>query len=310
MAFYIVLNQVTTLFLLIAAGFYLTKISAIGERGVKEMTNLLFMVVTPCIIITSFQLDYTPDRVNKLLIALFASIGIHLFSIIAGELVFRKRFFKNTDQSTVVRFSTVYSNAGFMGLPLLDAVLGQEGLFMGSVYIAVFNAFTWTHGVMLYTGKTDRKSLIKAVLNPNVGAIFFGLAFFLLSIKIPSPVYNSMHFVSNLNTPLAMIIIGNRIAQIDLRVIFSGMALWPAIFARNIAMPVSLLFALHFAGVEGHTLLGCILPVACPTAGSTVLIAGMYGADSIFGARLMTISTLFSIVSIPLVVYLYTVLGY
>jgi predicted permease len=310
MAFYIVLNQVITLFLLIAAGFYLTKIKAIGERGVKDMTNILFLIVTPCIIITAFQLDYTPERVGKLLIALGASVGIHLFSIIAGEIAFHKRFFRDAGQSKVVRFSTVYSNAGFMGLPLLDAVLGQEGLFMGSVYIAVFNAFTWTHGVMLYTGKTDRKSLVKTVLNPNVAAIFIGLLFFFLSLKIPGPLYNSMHFVSNLNTPLAMIVIGNRIAQIDLREILSGMALWPAIFARNIAMPLILLFALHFAGISGPILLACILPAACPTAGNTVLIAEMYGADSVFGARLMTISTMFSIVSIPLIVYMFTALGY
>jgi malate permease and related proteins len=289
---------------LIAAGYYLTRISIITDKGVKEMTRLLFGIVTPCIIITSLQLDYSTERAHHLLVAFIAFVSIHLFSVVFGEIFFNKRLVADAGQSRVARFSTVYSNAGFMGLPVLDALLGQEGLFIGSVYIAVFNIFTWTHGVIVYSGKVDKKSLIKALVNPNIVAIVVGMLFFYFAVKIIAPVEDGMIFLSQLNTPLSMIIIGNRIAQINLKSLFSGLVLWPAIFVRNIVMPVILLFSMRWFGVSGVLLLACIIPVACPTAGNTVLIAELYGADSIFASRLMALSTLFSIVTIPAVVFI------
>jgi len=310
MAFTIVLNQVITLFLIMAVGYILTKLSLISETGIKELTTILLFVVTPAIIISSLQIEVTPQSIQMLTLAFVSSVSIFIFSIISGDLIFRERFFKNKDHCVPVRFSTVYSNAGFMGLPLIEAVLGKEGLLMGSIFVAVFNFFAWTHGVMLYTGKGDRKSLRKALINPNIIAIAAGLILFAFAIRLPKPVYNSVYFLSTLNTPLAMIVIGNRIARINIREIFAGWAIWIAIFARNIVMPLILMFALHFAGVRGMLLLGCMIPVACPTAGNTVLFAELFGGDSLFAARLMTLSTLLSIITIPALVYLFTILAF
>lgn len=310
MAFSIVSNQVITLFFIMSVGYILTKISLISEKGVKDMTTILLYVVTPSIIIHSFQLELTDSRVDMLRIAVISCFSIFIFAIVTSEIFFRDRFFKTKEQSKVVRFSTVYSNAGFMGLPLLEAVLGQEGLFMGSIFVAIFNIFVWTHGIMLYSKRDVNTPMYRALLNPNLIAIAFGIVLFIFPIHIPRPVDRGIYFLSTLNTPLAMIVIGNRIAGIKLKELYYGAAIWIAILARNIAMPLLLMFALHFSGVKGITLLGCILPVACPTAGNTVLFAEMFGSDSFFAARLMTLSTLLSLLTIPLIVYIFTYLSF
>lgn len=310
MAFTIVLNQVITLFLIMAVGYILTKLSLLSETGVKELTTILLFVVTPAIIIISLQVEVTPQRISMLKLAFFSALSIFIFSIVSSDFVFREKFFANPEHSTVVRFSTVYSNAGFMGLPLVEAVLGQDGLLMGSIFIAVFNFFAWTHGVILYSGYSDLRSMKKSVLNPNIIAIVVGVILFSFAIKLPKPIYSSVHFLSTLNTPLAMIVIGNRIARIRFRELLSGYAIWIAILTRNVIMPLILMIALHFAGVKGALLLGCMIPVACPTAGNTVLFAELFDKDSFFAARLMTLSTLISIVTIPALVYLFTVLSF
>lgn len=310
MTFFIVLNQVITLFLIMSVGYALTKLSLISETGIKELTTILLFVVTPAIIISSLQIEVTQERIYMLKLALFSGVSVFIFSIVVSYLVFREKFFKNREHSQVVQFSTVYSNAGFMGLPLVEAVLGQEGLLMGSIFIAIFNFFVWTHGVILYTGKTNRKSLRKALINPNIIAIAVGAILFAFAIKLPKPVHNSIYFLSTLNTPLAMIVIGNRIARINVGELFSGWAIWIAILARNIVMPLILMISLHLAGVRGILLLGCMIPVACPTAGNTVLFAELFNKDSLFAARLMTFSTLLSIITIPALVYLFTILSF
>jgi hypothetical protein len=303
MAFFTILNQVFILFILMAVGSFIFRFRMIDENGVRQFTSVLCYIVSPSMIIYAFQMQFSTKLITGLLIATFSSIGIHLFSIIAGKLIFNKKTVGDVYKRGVMRFSTVYSNSGFMGLPLLQAVAGTKGLFYGAAYNGVFNLFSWSHGMMVYSGKTDKKSLVKAIVNPNIIAVFVGIILFRFSIQLPSPIYLSVKYISNLNTPLSMLIIGTSISQIPLRSIFVGKSAWVVVFLRNLVLPSVVIFALHVMGVSGQLLLCCVIPVACPAAGITVLFAKLVGKDTNFPAKLVTVTTIMSIVTIPIVVY-------
>lgn len=304
MAFQTVFFQVLILFLLMAAGFGAGKLKMLGDEGAKQLTSILLSIVSPCVIIISFQIRFSKELIYGLLISTISAFGIHVISIFLGFLFFKKKI--PEQYRKLLRFAGVYSNSGFMGIPLLQAIIGPQGVFYGSAYLAVFNLFAWTHGVMVFTGKTDRRSVIKAVINPNIIAVLVGLSLFLLNVRIPTPFYDAFHYIYDLNTPLSMLVIGYKMTKIDFRTMFTGKLLWPGVFMRNLFMPLLLLFSLHFFGVRGLLLLACVIQVSCPVAGNTVLFSELYGGDTLFASKLMTLSTLFSIFSIPLVVYLAT----
>jgi predicted permease len=308
-AFFTVLDQVVIMFLLMATGYLVLKIGILNENSCKSLTRMLLLVVAPIVIVYSFQIKFNMSLLQGLLIAAASAAGAHFLGILLGYFVFNKHS-TDDEHRTILRFSTVYSNCGFVGIPLLAAIIGTKGVFYASVYMAVFNIFTWTHGVALFSGKADKKNLLKLVLNPNIIAITIGILFFCLSVKIPFLIYDGMKYIFNMNTPLAMIVIGARMAQIDPRTLLTDHMVWPGVLMKNIIVPVLALFVLHFSGVSGVLLLACLIPIACPVAGNAVLIPDMFGVDTKFATKLMSLSTLFSVVSIPLLVYIVTTFQY
>jgi predicted permease len=308
-AFYKILSQVSVLFLLIAVGYLTGKLRLLTDRGVKELTDLLIYIVSPVVIIFSFQLPFTKARASGLLISTLAAFGVHIFGIALATFVLNRRTVPDEERRRVLRFGAVYSNSGFMGLPLLDALAGTEGVFYGSVYMVVFNIFCWTHGYALFTGKGDKKSYLKALYNPNLIAVIIGMFFFFLSIRLPGPVDSGLQYLYNLNTPLSMLIIGNRLSQFKLRRLFLDRWIWPGIALRNLVIPAALVGALHLCGLRGTMLLCCSLSAACPVAANTVLFAELTGKSTEFPTKLMMVSTFLCIGTIPLIVALGTSLS-
>ena len=153
-------QQVLVLFILIGVGALLTKIGMITENGAKTMTDVVLYAVTPCVIVNAFQREYQPAMLGGLLVALLAAFLTLLFSVLLAELLYRKR---DIDRGVVLKFALVFSNCGFMALPLQEAVLGEDGVFYGAAYIAVFNLFMWTYGLIVMGRRTSPKAAMRAV---------------------------------------------------------------------------------------------------------------------------------------------------
>jgi malate permease and related proteins len=309
LAFFTVLFQVVVIFILMAAGFLLFKTGILDDHSCRSMTRMLIYLVSPVIIVYSFQIKLTPELMHGLEVSALSAVGAHVAGIIITQLLFA-RHPADRSRRSALKYAVVYSNCGFIGIPLLTALLGTKGVFYASVYIGVFNLFTWTHGVMVFTGKPDRRALRGIVLNPNLMALAVGLMLFAFSVKIPTLLYDSMGYIFNMNTPLAMIVIGARMAQTDMRTIFTDKLVWPGVLLRNFAMPVLMLMLLHLAGVSGPLLTACLIPVCCPVGGNTVLFADLFGSEVTFATKVMTVSTLLSVLSIPAVVYLISALRF
>jgi predicted permease len=311
---FVVLNQVIILYILMAVGFGVYKSKMLTDTGVQQMTELLLLVVTPCLIVYSFLHEkFTPSHLSGLIISAALAAGVHIFSIVLSQIIYRKNIPENYRK--VLKFASVYSNCGFMGLPLIFAVLGTEGTFYGSVFIAVFNLFLWTHGVIIYkkhddnnAEKFDFKFLLKAVINPNVIAIFVGVIFFCFSLKVPLQIDMSLSYIQLINTPLSMIIIGSLMAKANLKTLFNDAYILPGILIKNLIVPILFVVFLHIFKLVGYVYIACLLQTACPVAGNTALFAEKFGADTKFSAKLMTISTLLSIITIPLIIFINSVI--
>ena len=297
-----VVNQVIILFLLMVVGFFAMKRYIIDKNTVKKLSEVLVRITLPAMIITSFNREFSKELLANGGIMLVYSLSIHIFSILLGNIIFRKYPKSARD---VLKFVTVYSNCGYMGLPILEALYGQTGVFYGSIYIAVFNVFTWTHGIMIFTGEKDSKSFKKALTNPGIIAVFVGLLIFFFSIKLPYPVIKTFELLGAMTTPLSMLIIGSLIADAEFKKLFSGFTMYYVTAIRLILLPLITLIAFKALGINDTVLLGSsIATAAMPAAANTAVLAERYNGDSHLASRIVAFSTILSMITIPLILSL------
>lgn len=314
--------QVVEIFLLMGVGFGAARGGMLSEKASDELTRVLMLIVSPCVILHAFAIPFSGALAGGLLTAALAAVAVHAVGIAAARVVFNNRYpeaYRN-----ILRFGSIYSNCGFVGLPLLQAAVGGNSLIYGSVYIAVFNIFCWTHGVTLYqpgaaknAGLRDRARLfLKSALNPNLIAIMLGLAVFLLPAAFGGVFHagkacaavsgatraltGAMSYISDLNTPLSMIVIGTQIAGMELKNLFTEKHIWPGIAMRNLVLPGVMLLLFRAAALTGTPLYSLTVMTACPVAGNTVLFARLFHRNADFSSKLMTVSTLFSLATVPL----------
>ncbi|MGM9606902.1 MAG: AEC family transporter [Oscillospiraceae bacterium] len=288
-----VVGQVLTLFLMMGVGFVFAKLKWFSKEASSQCTQLILYVVGPCIIITKLQIEATAAVVHTMLMAALGMALTYVVMIPLVQLMFRR---ENADTRVVHRFGMVYANNSFMGLPLLAGVLGEDALLFGVISMLVFFIFQWTHGVLTMGGKLNVRS---AVLNPGIIAILIGVCLFALGIRLPSPVYNAMDFMGDLNTPLAMVIIGGQMARSDILSVLKKPRLYLTSAIKLVFVPAItclLLLPLH---LEPLSYCACVVLSACPTAGVTAMFAQIFKRDEETAAQMVTLSTLLSIITLP-----------
>ncbi|NSW91496.1 MAG: AEC family transporter [Firmicutes bacterium] len=295
----VVINQVIILFLTMITGFVAKKRDIINNDTIKKLSEILLRITLPAMIIFSYNRQFSKELLAKGGIMLVYSLAIHLFGILLGNIIYWK-YPKNI--KNVLKFVTIYSNCGYMGLPVLEALYGQTGIFYASIYITIFNILTWTNGVMIFTGEKDIKSMKKALVNPGIIAVFIGLVIFFFSIKLPYPILKTLEMFGSMTTPLSMLIIGALIANTDFKKLFSGFALYYVTAIRLIILPLLTLITLKITGINDYTLLGsCVATAAMPAAANTAVFAERYNGDSVFASRVVAFSTIISMITIPVI---------
>lgn len=295
-----VLTQVAILLILIFIGFCLTKLKILTESAVKSITDIVLYLVTPCVIIKSFaDRDYSPASLKKLLISFLWAVIVHFLFIALAHLLIRT---KKISEKKVFLFSVVFSNCGFMSLPLQQAVLGDEGVFFGASYVAIFNIFMWCYGSFVMSG--DKKALLskKAVLNPGVIAVTIGFIVFILSVPIPKIIYEPISYLAAFNTPLPMIIIGYHLTRGNFFKTFkNGWAIW-SIALRLVIMPLAALGIMWVAGLRGALLVSLSISACSPIAAATTMFAGKYGGETQLSANTVSLCTVLSVITMPLII--------
>ena len=295
--------QVGVLFALMAVGAVCRRVRLVDETSVKGMVNVLLLVVTPSLIIDSFQRPFDSSMMHgffwAFVIAAFAHVAIILFA----------RIFSRGDDSSrpVLRLAMVFSNAGFMGIPLEQAILGAEGVFYGIVYVVVFNFFMWSWGLyeMRGTGNGERsRSLRPMIVNPGTVGIAIGLPLFFASISLPAILKTPVHLLAGLNTPLAMLVIGFYLAGADFRRVVRMPSAYLAAAVRLMAYPlamVALLYPLR-AHFPREMMLALVTAASAPVAAMVSMFASKFERDVDLSVGLVSGTTLLSILTMPPVI--------
>ncbi len=297
----IVAIQVLIVFILITVGFILKKCKMIDENGSKQLTNILLMIVTPCVLISSYQKEFKTEYAFNLFLAAVFAILIHVIMIVISSLLYRR---EETKRYRINIFSAIYSNCGFMAIPLLSAVLGDDGIFYGSAYLAIFNIFYWTHGVIVYSGTKKALSLKKAFLNPGVIGTVLSLLLFVLQIRLPKVLLEPVKYLAGLNTPLAMIVLGAYLANINFKNTLKKVSIYTVSLLRLIVFPVIAILLAKIMCLDNTVATALLISSACPTATVTTLFAAKFNLDAEYASELVSISTILSIITIPLVMLL------
>ncbi len=296
-----VLTQVTILFVLILIGVLLAKNKLLNDKSVSGMTDLVLVLVTPCVIVKSFFREFNKSDLRDLLISFLLGVIIHTAFILLTVLFLRD---KNKNRQAVLQYAAVFSNCGFMAIPLQQALLGDNGVFLGSSFVAIFNAFVWSWGLMIISG--DKKSLnpIKIITRPAILALIIGFIVFILSIPIPKVLSEPVGMLAALNTPLPMIIIGYHLASSNVLKGFTDVKCILTILLRLIIFPAAAIIGMWLCGIKGNMLISLAICCAAPVAANTTMFSAKHGRDTELSVNLVSLSTLLSLITIPLMITL------
>lgn len=298
--FILIFNQLLKMLCILVLGFICYRIKLLNQEGNRNLSNLLLMVVNPCLIITTYQTDYNAALVRGLLIAFAAAFTAHLIAIFIARICVGEK--GNADYA-LERFGAVYSNCGFMGIPLIYSVLGSEGVFYLTAYMTIFNILTWTHGLILLDGKFTPMRFKEGVTSPLVIGTAVGILLFFLQIKLPEVLLDSMEYIADINTPLAMIIAGLSVAQADLKKILTNLRTYWICTLKLLVVPLAVLFFLVLFNVEYKVAYTVLIASACPTATTLTMMAIRFNKNYKYASEIFAISTVLSIVTIPLVTF-------
>lgn len=300
--FLTVLEQVVILFVLIGIGAVLGRCQLIGETGAKNLANLVMYLATPCTIILSFQRKFDRAMLANLGIALLASLLSMVLLIILSHLFYAR--YRDEGKKRILRFAAVFSNCGYMCLPLQQALLGDDGVFYGAAYVAMFNLLVWSYGLVSMSGDRKEISGKKLVLNPGILSLAIGVVLFLASIKLPTVMSSPLQHLANLNTPVPMVLVGYYLSQDNLFETLRNKANYGCTALRLIAYPVISIAGMYLCGIRGTMLVTLAIAASAPAAAITTIFAAKYNQDVKTSVQIVSLSTLFSIITMPVLIAL------
>ena len=299
-------NQVFIMFLIMSIGFCLYKFRFVAERTADDMTTVLLYIVTPALILKTYQQEYSSENAKLLLVAL----GLASVAMVLGIIVsFLSRIGSKKKNADVEQFAACFPNNGFMGIPLVVSVAGTAGVFFSNTYLMVFQLAVWTFGVAIMQRANGTKftprTVLKLFANPTVISVFIGLACYFLRITFPKPITTTCSYLADMNTPLAMLVAGMLIAKVNLLGSFLRLRNYYIVFLRLIVFPICLIGLFTFLP-QPHDIKEYILIVtSCPTATNTILFARKFRRDVETASQIFALCTLSSIITIPLIIALF-----
>ena len=294
----IIFKQTVIMFLYMAVGFGLFRARLITKEGSASMAHLLLYVVLPSVLIRSFQVDYSPEKARELLISIAVGALLLLAAMLLAHLLLRK--------NAINDFGAAFSNAGFMGFPLITALLGADAVFYAAGFVAMLNALQWTYGQYLLSGDRADLSLKKIFGSPLVLSLLLGLALFFLRVKLPLLLGSAVSALSGMNAPLAMVILGVYLAQMDVKKALGSREIYLASAVRLILVPLvswALLYLL-FPGLSYAMKTAIYIAAMAPVGSNVAVYAQKQGKDYSYAVGLVCISTVLSIVTMPLLILL------
>lgn len=301
----LLMEEIIKLFVIMFMGYAVVKAGLMKSSESKSVSVILVYLVIPCVIIKAFQVDYTPDVQKGLFLAIAAAVAVHiLFLLITIPL---KKIFK---MDVIEQATSIYSNAGILVIPLVQELLGQDYVIYSSAYIAVQLILLWTQGKNMLC-EEEKLEWKKIFLNVNIISIIAGIVLFLFRIKLPGGVQDVLGMMNNMIGPLGMLLAGMAIAEVPLKSIFTKKRNYLSVALRLLLYPVLGLLLMKAIQIvvnlenSSQILLTVYLACVTPACASVTSMAQLYDKDAAYASSLYVLTTLLSIVTMPVMVYLY-----
>jgi predicted permease len=293
-----IVQQVSIMYVLMVIGFVVYRKELINEEGAKQLSNLLVWVINPVIMLTRYQMEFSMIKLKELGISFIVSLGAMLIGFLIGKIIFKK-------EQRIDKFAIGFANAGFIGIPLVTSIMGIDKVFFLSAYLVCFNILSYTYGIYMVSSNKTLITLKSLALNPGILAVIFGILIFISPIKLPGVIYNAFNLVGQTNTPIAMILLGTYIGKSKLITLFSDKNAYFVCFVKLILIPLVIIMLFKFLPPKLDEIKMVVLIAMSTPVGLTVpMFSQMYGGNYEYGAKLVGLSTLLSLATIPMMLYL------
>lgn len=293
-----VINQILTLAIILIIGLVLAKLNILTHDVRKKLSSMLVYVVAPLYVIKSFQIEYSDEILKTMGIVIGMAFFIILFGLGLAKILWQK---KETKKAQVLTHASGFMNCAFIGFPLIYSMFGELGIIYASGYVLVFQVFLWTLGVMIFSEKP--KHWYTPLLQPGIIGVIIGLILFIAKIRLPFFLYNSIDMVGSMTPPLAMLIIGAFLSEVDVIHSLKDFPTYAVAFFRLFFAPALVLLILTLLGFspdDGIFFACAVILAGMPSATNTVLFATNFDSDAKYSASVVAISTILSAFTIPL----------
>ena len=291
-----VINQLLSLFLMMLIGFVVARVNIVTPEFRKRLSTFTLNTASPCIIISSvLESDSNP---LKMIGAAGTGVLFMLLMIVFAAVIVRVLRTPKEDRG-LDQLMLIYTNVGFMGIPVVQSIYGVSGVALLSMFILVFNLFFFSYGVLLISSgaKFNWRSLINACIIAALLGLFFGVT----GWHLPAPVEDTMASVGAMNTPLAMIVIGASVAHSDMRQAMKNPRMYHICLLSMFLMPALMLLVVRLLPLDAMLAGICVLLAAMPIAGNCAMLSDIYTPEDMTASHCVMVSTLMSAVSLPLV---------
>ena len=289
----LLISKLLVMFLFMIIGVILFQRNIITEAGSESLANLLIHLILPCVIVNGFLAERTTEKLYGFLISLFASVLILCVSIFIA----RKCFPKNP----IGHFAAAFSNPGFFGIPLIVSVLGADNVFYIAPFIACLNILQWTYGVAVLKNERITINLGKIIKSPFTISFMAGIVLFLCQIPFPGIFKTVISASADLNTPIAMIVSGIYLAKANIRSMLTEIQFYKISIVRLVLIPaISFLLLSLIPNTFLAVKMSLFLAAACPVGSNVAVYAQLHGKNYIYAVQSVVLSTLLSMVTIPL----------
>ena len=303
----LLMNQIIQLFIMIFMGFIIVKAKLLKAEDSKILSVIVLYLIIPCVIINAFQVDYTPQTVKGLLIALAGSVMTQVILLIVVSILGRVFHLNEVEVASIY-----YSNSGNLIVPIVMFILGKEWVLYGCVFMSVQLVFIWTHCKKIIS-RESTYDWRKIVLNINMISIAIGIILFLTRIHLPAIINNTLSAVGSMIGPASMIVTGMLFAGMDFKQIFANKRVYFVSFFRLIIVPVIALFLIKcsqlstFSSNGNKLMMIVFLAIITPSASTVTQMCQVYGNDSQYASAINVVTTLLAIVTMPLMVMLFQI---
>ena len=289
-------NTQSILFVYLAVGYYCRKKDLFSDEFCSKLTDFVVLVTLPCMVFCSFQMAFSMEALAKGITALLIASVMAVAALIVGKYLFN-RF--EPREKCIMQYGTLVTNSGFAGLPIVSGAFGDEGLFLASLFIIPTRVLMWSAGISLFTtGGTRWERTKKVLTNPAIIAVFVGLVWMIFQLPLPSFLDSALDHLGECTSPLAMALVGAILADVPLRGIWEPKALY-LVLIRQIILPIMCLLALKAIHMDPLTTGVSVALSGMPIGSTTAILAQKYGADAKFASKCVFISTVTSLITVP-----------